>query len=61
MRSSLTKLQTYMKYLFYVIMMTSLAAFLVNGYAVDDAVLLENRKCHPICSILVSTCSACSS
>ena len=28
--------------------------------AVDDAVLLQNRKFHQICSTLVSKCSACS-
>ena len=36
-----------------------LSSFL-NGVAVDDAVLLQNRKFYQICSILVSKCSACS-
>ena len=30
----------------------------LNGVAIDDAVLLQNRKFHQICSILVSKCSA---
>ena len=39
--------------------MKYLAAFLVlNRVAVDDADLLQNRKCHQICSILLSQCSA---
>ena len=32
----------------------------MNGVAVDDAVLLQNRKFHQICSNLVSKCFACS-
>ena len=32
----------------------------LNGVAVDDAVLLQNRKFRLICSILVLKCSACS-
>ena len=38
-------------------MMTYLGAFL-NGVAVDDGVLLQNRKFHLIFSILISKCSA---
>ena len=34
--------------------MKYLAAFICNEFAVDDAVLLQKRKFHQICSILVS-------
>ena len=55
--NSLTILQTGIKYLFYY--PTHLMKYLavLNGVAVDDAVLLQNRIFHLICSILVSKCS----
>ena len=37
--------------------MKYLAAFL-HGDAIDDAVLLQNKKIHQICSILFSKCFA---
>ena len=40
--------------------MKYLAAFLAHRVAVDDAVLLQNRKFHQICSFWVTKCSACS-
>ena len=38
-------------------LMKDLAEFHAHGIALDDAVLLQNRKIHKICSILVSKCS----
>ena len=34
-----------------------LSSVFLHGVAVDDVVLLQNRKFHQICSILVSKCS----